>query len=125
MKIMKKDIPLSENFHALSHRSAQNELPARLPYSPKTAAFSLLAILVFLLCEPAFAQAWAEKTKTVADEIVTGLRLLCYPIALGVGIWIVYGLWMGTKRFQDMVPWLVGVALLIALPDLVKLIPAS
>lgn len=120
---MKKNITLSNE--APQKQSVKTIFPSKLPYSSKNTVVALLLMLAFFLAEPAFAQAWAEKTKTVADEIVTGLRLLCYSIALEVGIWIVYGLWMGTKRFQDMVPWIVGVALLIALPDLVKLIPAA
>ena len=51
--------------------------------------------------------------------------MICYPVALGTGVWIVISMWMGSKRFQDMVPWIIGAALLIALPDLVKLIPTS
>lgn len=82
-------------------------------------------IALFAIAEPAHAQAWAEKTKSIAEDIVKGLRMICYPVALGTGVWIVISMWMGSKRFQDMVPWIIGAALLIALPDLVKLIPTS
>ena len=88
-------------------------------------ALAIAVIALFVVAEPAHAQAWAEKTKSIAEDIVKGLRMICCPIALGTGVWIVISMWMGSKRFQDMVPWIVGAALLIALPDLVKLIPTS
>lgn len=85
----------------------------------------LFCLAALMMAEPAQAQAWAEKTKSVAENIVNGLRMLCYPVALGTGIWIVIQIWTGGKRLQDMMHWIVGAALLIALPDLVKLIPTS
>ena len=84
-----------------------------------------LAVAALLISDPAAAQAWAQKTKSIADDIVLGLRILCYPIALGAGIWIVIAIWTGSKRLQDMTNWIIGAALLIALPDLVKMIPTS
>ena len=84
-----------------------------------------LAVAALLISDPAAAQAWAQKTKSIADDIVLGLRLLCYPVALGAGNWIVIAIWTGSKRLQDMTNWIIGAALLIALPDLVKMIPTS
>lgn len=86
---------------------------------------SLFLIAMLMIAEPAQAQAWAQKTKSIADDVVTGLRILCYPVALGAGIWIVISIWTGSKRLTDMMNWIIGAALLIALPDLVKLIPTS
>lgn len=84
-----------------------------------------LAIATLLISDPAAAQAWAQKTKSIADDIVLGLRLLYYLIALGAGIWVVIQIWTGSKRLQDMTNWIIAAALLIALPDLVKMIPTS
>lgn len=85
----------------------------------------MLFITLLLIADPANAQEWAQKTRSIADNIVSGLRMLCYPIALGAGIWIVIQIWTGAKRLQDMMNWIIAAALLIALPDLVKLIPTS
>lgn len=84
---------------------------------------STLLLVALMIAEPAQAQAWAEKTKSIADDIVKGLRYLCYPIATGTAIWIVIQIWTGSKRLQDMMHWIVGAALLIAIPELVNLIP--
>lgn len=85
--------------------------------------FSLCCLAALMASEPALAQNWAATTKTVGEQVVTGLRVVCYPIAVGTLIWGGIGIWLGTKRFQDLVPWFVGAAVLIAAPDLAKLIP--
>lgn len=92
----------------------------------KNRAWVLLAFFVCLFAiNPAFADdpKWATTLKKdVAEKVMTGLKILCYPIACCAGIWIVICLWTGSKRLQDMIPWLIGAALLVALPEFAQMI---
>lgn len=68
---------------------------------------------------------WAKTLCEKANEIVTALRYLCYPVAVATGIWIVLSMWMGSKRLQDMIPWIIAACLLVILPDFAALIIPS
>lgn len=96
--------------------------------------------LFFLLPDTAFAQAsggsggsggvytpksdsWGSQIKALADGVANNLWMIVYPVALAAGVWIVISLWTGSKRLQDMIPWIIAVCLLIALPEFLKMIP--
>lgn len=93
-------------------------------YKHRQLVFLTFACMILFFCPDALsADDWASKLdKEVAQPIVKGLQVLCYPIACGCGLWIVISLWMGNKRLQDMIPWIVACALLVALPSFAKMV---
>lgn len=85
---------------------------------------AIAAVVALTALEPAMAQAWAEQTRTVADNISSGLKILVRSIGACVIVWSVIMIWFGSKRLQDMIPFFIGAAILIAAPELLKLIPS-
>ena len=101
-------IILKNNFNKLS----------KFCYENRAWFLFCFAIFFMFLAPESQAQAWA-------DPIISGLKMLCYPIACICGLWIVYGIWFQNKRLQDMIPWFIGAALLVALPELAKMIESA
>lgn len=93
------------------------------PYENRYFWLALFVFAALIIAEPAHAQAWAEKTKSIADDIAKGLKSLAYTVGALTVIWSVIQIWLGNKRLQDMVHWFIGAALLIAIPELLNLIP--
>ena len=109
--------------------------PSRTLNMPKTAskaaaaiavskAAAAIAVLSLIASNHAAAQAWALQTGSVAEDITKGLKYLVRIIGGGVIVWSVIMIWFGSKRLQDMIPFFIGAAILIAAPELLKLIPS-
>lgn len=92
-------------------------------FSRKAKLATIFGILSLLAVQPAAAQAWAEQTGQVVNSIGTGLKYLTRGIGFAVIGWSVIMIWIGNKRLQDLVPFFIGAAILIAAPELLKLIP--
>lgn len=78
-------------------------------------------LLVLLIAEPAYAQAWATKANTAGQQIVTGLKLLGRTVATVVGMWGALMMISGRKRFSDLWEWFLGAGVFLAISELVAL----
>lgn len=78
-------------------------------------------VLAIILIDPAYAQAWATKADTAANQIVDGLKILGRTVAIMVGIWGALMIFTGRKQVGDMVNWFVGAAVFISVTEMVNL----
>lgn len=90
-------------------------------YSRYLTCAAVVGVMTLAVAEPALAQSWTSKIKTVTDEGVSGLKAIGSGVALICLLWSAYQIIWGGKRLQDMVPWFIGAILAFAADDIVKL----
>ncbi|WP_425451183.1 TrbC/VirB2 family protein [Suttonella ornithocola] len=64
-----------------------------LNFNPYVKWGTAVALLGLLSSQPALAQAWASKTNSVLEQVISGLKMLGRGIAICCLVWSAYQIW--------------------------------